>query len=48
VRADGEGVQPLATTLKFTGGTLHMVIFDVADDLYIDLEQHLAAAYPRD
>ena len=32
----------------FTGGTLTKVIFDVADDAYIDVESHLAAAMARD
>lgn len=32
----------------FTGGDLRKVIFDVADDVYIDLERHLAAAMARD
>ncbi|MBT2495201.1 arylsulfatase [Microbacterium sp. ISL-59] len=32
----------------FTGGDLRKVIFDVADDVYIDVERHLAAAMARD
>ena len=32
----------------FTGGTIHKVVFDVADDAYIDVEAHLAAAMARD
>ena len=32
----------------FTGGTIAKVVFDVADDAYIDVERHLAAAMARD
>jgi arylsulfatase len=32
----------------FTDGTIHKVIFDVADDAYADVEQHFAAAMARD
>ena len=32
----------------FTGGTLKKVVFDIADDAYIDIEGHLAAAMARD
>ncbi len=32
----------------FTGGTIHKVVFDVADDAYVDVERHLAAAMARD
>ena len=33
---------------EFTGGTIVKVVFDVGDDAYIDIEQHLAAAMARD
>jgi arylsulfatase len=33
---------------EFTGGSIVKVVFDVADDAYIDIEQHLAAAIARD
>lgn len=33
---------------EFTGGTLVKVVFDIADDAYVDLEAHLAAAMARD
>lgn len=33
---------------SFSGGQIHAVTFDVADDAYIDLEQHYAAAMSRD
>ena len=32
----------------FTGGRIVKVVFDVADDAYLDVEQHLAAAMARD
>ena len=32
----------------FTGGKIEKVVFDVADDAYIDVERHLAAAMARD
>ena len=35
-------------TFAFSGGTIHKVVFDVADDVYIDVERHLAAAMMRD
>jgi len=33
---------------EFTGGTINKVVFDIADDAYIDVEAHLAAAMARD
>jgi hypothetical protein len=33
---------------QFTNGTIIKVVFDVADDAYIDVERHLAAAMARD
>jgi arylsulfatase len=32
----------------FTGGTITKVVFDIADDAYVDVEAHLAAAMARD
>jgi arylsulfatase len=32
----------------FTGGEIKKVVFDIADDAYIDVEAHLAAAMARD
>ncbi|WP_243229234.1 arylsulfatase [Microbacterium sp. CIAB417] len=32
----------------FTGGEIAKVVFDIADDTYVDLEAHLAAAMARD
>ena len=33
---------------EYTGGEIVKVVFDVADDAYIDVERHLAAAMSRD
>jgi hypothetical protein len=33
---------------EFSGGRIIKVVFDVADDVYIDVERHLAAAMARD
>jgi arylsulfatase len=33
---------------EFTGGTIEKVVFDIADDAYIDVEKHFAAALARD
>ena len=33
---------------EFTDGRVAKVVFDVADDAYLDVEQHLAAALARD
>jgi hypothetical protein len=32
----------------FTGGTITKVVFDIADDAYVDVDAHLAAAMARD
>jgi hypothetical protein len=32
----------------FTNGTIHKVVFDIADDAYVDVQAHLAAAMARD
>jgi arylsulfatase len=39
-----------AHTPKFewSGGQILKVVFDVADDAYVDIERHLAAAMARD
>jgi arylsulfatase len=36
------------SAFNFSGGTVEKVVFDVADDLYIDIEQKMAAAMARD
>jgi arylsulfatase len=33
---------------SFSGGTIRKVVFDIADDAYVDVEAHLAAAMARD
>jgi hypothetical protein len=33
---------------EWTAGKIHKVVFDVADDAYIDVEQHMEAAMARD
>jgi hypothetical protein len=35
-------------TFEFTGGRIVKVVFDVADDAYVDVEKHLEAAIARD
>jgi arylsulfatase len=32
----------------FTGGRIIQVIFDIADDVYVDVEREMAAAFARD
>ncbi len=36
------------TRFEFTGGEIAKVVFDIADDAYVDVEAHLAAAMSRD
>ena len=36
------------TRFEFTGGEIIKVVFDIADDAYVDVEAHLAAAMSRD
>ena len=36
------------TKSHFTGGTITKVVFDVADDAYVDIERHMQAAMMRD
>jgi hypothetical protein len=33
---------------EFTGGEILKVVYDVADDAYVDVERHLEAAMARD
>jgi len=37
-----------STRFEFTGGRIIKVVFDVADDAYVDVERQLAAAIARD
>jgi len=36
------------SNVRFTGGTIAKVVFDVADNAYVDVERHMAAAMARD
>ena len=48
-RDTGDAVSEQYTPFfPFEGGTIHRVEVSIADDAYIDLEQHLAAALARD
>ena len=45
----GDAVSSMYTPkFEFTGGTITKVVLDIADDAYIDVEAHLAAAMARD
>ena len=45
----GDAVSSLYTpSFPFSGGEIVKVTFDIADDAYIDVEAHLAAAMARD
>jgi arylsulfatase A-like enzyme len=45
----GDAVSSMYTPkFEFTGGRIVKVVFDVADDAYVDVEAHLAAAMSRD
>jgi hypothetical protein len=37
-----------AGRFEYTGGEIVKVVFDVADDAYVDIERHMAAAMARD
>ncbi|MFC4223634.1 arylsulfatase [Lysinibacter cavernae] len=41
-------VDDYSNGFPLVNGEIHSVVFDVADDAYIDVERHLAAAYSRD
>jgi len=41
---DGSG----ALRFNFIGGEIVKMVFDIADDAYIDVERHFAAAMARD
>jgi arylsulfatase len=46
---NGDAVSSLYTPkFEFTGGEIVKVVFDVADDAYVDVERQLAAAMARD
>jgi hypothetical protein len=45
----GDAVSSMYTPkFEFTGGKIVKVVFDVADDAYVDVEAHMAAAMARD
>jgi arylsulfatase len=46
----GDAVSSLyaGSRFEFTGGEIIKVVFDIADDAYVDVEAHLAAAMARD
>ena len=46
----GDAVSSLyaGSRFEFSGGTIEKVVFDIAGDAYIDIEQHLSAAMARD
>jgi arylsulfatase A-like enzyme len=45
----GDAVSSMYTPkFEFTGGRVVKVVFDIADDAYVDVERHLAAAIARD
>ena len=46
--ADAVSSAYAGSKFEFTNGTLVKVVFDIADDAYVDIEQHLAAAMARD
>jgi hypothetical protein len=37
-----------APEFEFTGGKIAKVVFDVGDDVYVDVERHMPAAFARD
>lgn len=45
---DSVSAEDYSGRFDYTGGEIKKVIFDVADDAYIDVEAHLAAALARD
>ncbi|GAB3802568.1 arylsulfatase [Humibacter antri] len=46
--ADSVSKQYEGSRFDYTGGEIKKVVFDIADDAYVDLEAHLAAAMARD
>jgi arylsulfatase len=45
---DAVSKQYQGSRFDYTGGRIKKVVFDIADDAYVDLEAHLAAAMARD
>jgi arylsulfatase len=46
--ADAVSSEYAGSNFPFTEGKIVKVVFDIADDAYVDIEQHLAAAMARD
>ncbi|WP_022889394.1 arylsulfatase [Agromyces italicus] len=46
--ADSVSADDYTGRFPYRGGEVEKVVFDVADDAYIDVERHVAAAYARD
>ena len=46
----GDAVSKLyaGSRFEYSGGEIVKVVFDIADDAYVDVEAHLAAAMARD
>ena len=45
---DAVSSEYVGSRFEFTGGEITKVVFDIADDAYVDVEAHLAAAMARD
>ncbi len=45
---DWDAFLPDKAPFEFTGGTIVKVVYDVADDAYVDVERELGAALARD
>ena len=46
--ADAVSSMYAGSRFEFTNGEIVKVVFDIADDAYVDVEAHLAAAMARD
>jgi arylsulfatase A-like enzyme len=46
--ADSVSSEYAGSRFEWSGGEIVKVVFDIADDAYVDVEQHLAAAMARD
>nr|WP_221420581.1 arylsulfatase [Conyzicola lurida] len=45
---DAVSTRYVGSRFEFSNGTIHKVVFDIADDVYVDVEAHYAAALSRD
>ncbi|BDC70541.1 hypothetical protein KAREA_04560 [Prescottella equi] len=53
LRIGYDGADPVSSAypeprFEFRGGEIAKVVFDIADDAYIDVEKHMQAAMARD